>query len=84
MAQDIENFSEKLRLICEEIIITPVLIVYYTYKIWSLSGYLGPLLIYIYFVVGVISIIKQILYSTYSKFSIYERISRRKFQISSC
>uniref|UniRef100_A0A1D1Y5J1 ATP-binding cassette sub-family D member 4 n=1 Tax=Anthurium amnicola TaxID=1678845 RepID=A0A1D1Y5J1_9ARAE len=55
IAQDIENFSEKLRLICQDIIITPVLIIYYTYKTWILSGYLGPLLIYVYFIVGVIA-----------------------------
>ena len=48
--QDVENFSESLREICEKVIITPIIIIYYTYKTWSLCGYLGPLLIYAYIV----------------------------------
>ncbi|PKY17166.1 hypothetical protein RhiirB3_403915 [Rhizophagus irregularis] len=55
IAQDVENFSEKLRLNCQEIIVAPILIIYYTYKTWTLSGYFGPLVIYVYFIVGLIS-----------------------------
>ncbi|CAG8524988.1 274_t:CDS:2 [Paraglomus occultum] len=54
ITQDTSNFSTKLALILSEVIITPILIIYYTYKCFVISGYLGPMLIYIYFVVGTV------------------------------
>lgn len=52
ITQDIDKFSETLREILEKLIIAPVLVIYYTWKCWSVSGALGPLLIYGYFVLG--------------------------------
>ncbi|CAG8773662.1 3936_t:CDS:2, partial [Racocetra persica] len=54
ITQDVDKFAESLRVICEEIIISPVLIAYYTYLTWVFSGYLGPLMIYMYFIFGII------------------------------
>ncbi|KAG9296398.1 hypothetical protein G9A89_014990 [Geosiphon pyriformis] len=54
ITQDIDKFSQTLRDIFEHILISPILITYYTYKCWAVSGYMGPLLIYIYFIVGTI------------------------------
>ncbi|CAG8546815.1 9529_t:CDS:2 [Paraglomus brasilianum] len=54
ITQDTSNFSTKLASILSEVIITPVLIIYYTYKCFVISGYLGPMLIYLYFVVGTV------------------------------
>ncbi|CAG8454414.1 64_t:CDS:2 [Funneliformis caledonium] len=55
ITQDVDKFSETFREICQETIITPFLIIYYTYKTSSLTGYLGPVLIYSYFVLGIIA-----------------------------
>ncbi|KAF9166275.1 hypothetical protein DFQ26_008280 [Actinomortierella ambigua] len=52
ITQDIDKLTDALRKLCEELIITPVLIIYYTYQCWALAGYLGPLAIYIYFFIS--------------------------------
>ncbi|KAM3588877.1 hypothetical protein VKS41_001309 [Umbelopsis sp. WA50703] len=52
IAQDIDKFAESLRDIVEPLVITPSLIVYYTWRCWSVGGYIGPLSIYMYFAVG--------------------------------
>ncbi|KAI9287373.1 ABC transporter transmembrane region 2-domain-containing protein [Umbelopsis sp. AD052] len=52
ITQDIDRFAEAARDIVEPLVITPALIVYYTWKCWDVGGYLGPLFIYMYFVVG--------------------------------
>ncbi|CAG8454639.1 2783_t:CDS:2, partial [Scutellospora calospora] len=54
ITQDVDKFADSLRVICEEVIIAPILIAYYTYLTWVFSGYLGPLLIYAYFIFGII------------------------------
>ncbi|CAI2169389.1 2837_t:CDS:2 [Funneliformis geosporum] len=53
IAQDVDKFSETFQEICEKTIITPILIIYYTYKTSSLTGSLGPFLIYSYFILGI-------------------------------
>ncbi|RHZ76136.1 hypothetical protein Glove_203g47 [Diversispora epigaea] len=55
IAQDIDKFAAKLREIMEEVLVSPVLIAYYTYQTWKLCGYLGPLMIYSYFFISFIS-----------------------------
>ncbi|KAI8987578.1 ATP-binding cassette sub-family D member 4 [Mycotypha africana] len=52
ITQDIEKFSETLRQIVTNLIIAPIMVVYYTYKCTMVTGISGPLFIYTYFVVG--------------------------------
>ncbi|CEP12827.1 hypothetical protein [Parasitella parasitica] len=52
ITQDIDKFSETLRQIVTNLIIAPVMVVYYTYKCWIVTGFAGPLLIYAYFMLG--------------------------------
>ncbi|KAG1114318.1 hypothetical protein G6F42_014217 [Rhizopus arrhizus] len=52
ITQDIDKFAETLRQIVTNLIIAPVMVVYYTYKCWVVSGFAGPLLIYVYFLLG--------------------------------
>ncbi|CAG8583166.1 11700_t:CDS:2, partial [Diversispora eburnea] len=55
IAQDIDKFATKLREIAEEVLVSPIIIAYYTYQTWKLCGYLGPLMIYSYFFISFIS-----------------------------
>ncbi|CAO3587686.1 unnamed protein product [Absidia cylindrospora] len=52
IAQDIDKFAETMRLILEKLIISPILVVLYTWQCWSVAGFLGPSLIYLYFLLG--------------------------------
>ncbi|CAO3629097.1 unnamed protein product [Mucor fragilis] len=52
ITQDVDKFAETLRQIVTNLIIAPVMVVYYTYKCWIVTGFAGPLLIYIYFLLG--------------------------------
>ncbi|KAJ2960778.1 hypothetical protein NQZ79_g3939 [Umbelopsis isabellina] len=52
IAQDIDKFAEAVRDIVEPLVITPALIVYYTWRCWAVGGYIGPLSIYLYFATG--------------------------------
>ncbi|KAG2208279.1 hypothetical protein INT47_006135 [Mucor saturninus] len=52
ITQDVDKFSETLREIVTKLIIAPIMVVYYTYKCWIVSGFAGPLFIFGYFVIG--------------------------------
>ncbi|KAJ1666925.1 hypothetical protein EV178_001839 [Coemansia sp. RSA 1646] len=52
IAQDIERFSATAADVLSELLIAPFLVAYYTVKCWSISGFFGPLSVYIYFVLG--------------------------------
>ncbi|KAF7731507.1 ATP-binding cassette sub- D member 4 [Apophysomyces ossiformis] len=43
ITQDIDKFAEVLREIVEKLIISPILIAYYTWQCWSVGGFMGPL-----------------------------------------
>ncbi|KAI9305110.1 ATP-binding cassette sub-family D member 4-like protein [Cunninghamella echinulata] len=52
ITQDIEKFAETMNLILENLIICPLLVILYTWQCWAVAGFLGPLLIYLYFILG--------------------------------
>jgi ATP-binding cassette subfamily D (ALD) protein 4 len=41
-----------MRQIITNLIIAPVMVIYYTYKCWAVTGFAGPLFIYCYFFIG--------------------------------
>ncbi|KAK9762876.1 hypothetical protein K7432_010949 [Basidiobolus ranarum] len=49
ITQDVDKFAHELSEIVQKTIITPFMILYYTYKSWSVSGFVGPLCVYIFF-----------------------------------
>ncbi|KAL1921730.1 uncharacterized protein VTP21DRAFT_10372 [Calcarisporiella thermophila] len=59
ITQDIDKFAECIGKISEELSVTPLLIIYYTYKCWAVGGIFGPLFIYLYFIIG--SIVSKLL-----------------------
>ncbi|KAI9310082.1 ATP-binding cassette sub-family D member 4 [Dichotomocladium elegans] len=59
ITQDTDKFAESLRQIVENLIIAPILVIYYTWQCWAVSGALGPIMIYLYFVIG--SVISRLL-----------------------
>ncbi|TPX53877.1 hypothetical protein PhCBS80983_g06121 [Powellomyces hirtus] len=52
IAQDVEKFSEELRKVLEDIVLAPALLVYYTYRNFVVTGWRGPLCLYLFFVVS--------------------------------
>jgi ATP-binding cassette subfamily D (ALD) protein 4 len=55
ITQDVDKFSYTLRVLVQKLCVTPVLIVYYTYKCWQISGYMGPLVTFVFFIVSVVA-----------------------------
>ncbi|ORY04843.1 hypothetical protein K493DRAFT_333794 [Basidiobolus meristosporus CBS 931.73] len=55
ITQDVDKFAFEMSEIAQNTIITPFMIVYYTYKCWSISGFVGPLAVYSYFVISSIA-----------------------------
>ncbi|KAI8816682.1 ABC transporter transmembrane region 2-domain-containing protein [Fimicolochytrium jonesii] len=51
ISQDIDKFSETIRELLEELVIEPLLLVYYTYHTARISGWHGPAFIYIYYAI---------------------------------
>ena len=47
--------AEAMRKMIEELIISPILLGFYTWKCWEMAGYMGPLIIYGYFVVSALT-----------------------------
>ncbi|KAI8335836.1 ATP-binding cassette sub-family D member 4-like protein [Chlamydoabsidia padenii] len=52
ITQDIDKFAETMQSILEKLIISPILVVLYTWQCWAVAGFLGPSLIYVYFILG--------------------------------
>lgn len=54
VTQDVDRFCQQFQKIVQGLIISPFTIAYYTYQCHTSAGYLGPLSIYGYFIVGTI------------------------------
>nr|XP_058954936.1 lysosomal cobalamin transporter ABCD4-like isoform X1 [Pocillopora verrucosa] len=54
ITQDVERFCETFRKVIIVVVVSPFTITYYTYLCYQSSGYLGPVSIYAFFVVGTI------------------------------
>ncbi|KAI8887908.1 ATP-binding cassette sub-family D member 4, partial [Backusella circina FSU 941] len=52
ITQDIDKFADTLRQIVSQLIIAPIMVIYYTWQCWAVTGFAGPLLIYGYFFIG--------------------------------
>ncbi|KAJ1978522.1 hypothetical protein H4R34_003177 [Dimargaris verticillata] len=53
ITQDIDKFARASADLLRALIISPALIVYYSWQCWDVSGAIGPLLVYFVFLVGV-------------------------------
>ncbi|KAI1318823.1 ATP-binding cassette sub- D member 4 [Mortierella claussenii] len=55
ITQDIDKISESMQKMVGDLVITPLLIAFYTYQCWLMTGYIGPLCIYGYFILSTIA-----------------------------
>ncbi|KAK5827188.1 ABC transporter transmembrane region 2-domain-containing protein [Linnemannia elongata] len=55
ITQDIDKLAEALRKMVESLIISPLAIAFYTWQCWQMTGYIGPLCIYGYFIFSAIT-----------------------------
>lgn len=55
ITQDIDKLAEALRKMVEDLIISPLSIAFYTWQCWQMTGYIGPLCIYGYFIFSAIT-----------------------------
>lgn len=55
ITQDIDKLAETLRELVENLIISPLSIGFYTWKCWEITGYMGPLCIYGYFIFSAVT-----------------------------
>ncbi|KAF9921187.1 ATP-binding cassette sub- D member 4 [Linnemannia zychae] len=46
ITQDIDKVAEAIRLMVQELVLSPLLIAFYTWQCWNMAGYIGPLCIY--------------------------------------
>ncbi|KAJ3172020.1 ATP-binding cassette sub- D member 4 [Geranomyces variabilis] len=56
MTQDVEKFAEELRTLLEDLVIEPGLLIYYTYKNLTLTGWRGVLCIYAFFILSTLQL----------------------------
>uniref|UniRef100_A0A8D2L6Z4 ATP binding cassette subfamily D member 4 n=1 Tax=Varanus komodoensis TaxID=61221 RepID=A0A8D2L6Z4_VARKO len=61
ISQDVERFCRELSSMASKLIISPFTLVYYTYQCFYSTGWLGPLSIFGYFIIG--TIVNKILMS---------------------
>ncbi|KAG0373081.1 ATP-binding cassette sub- D member 4 [Mortierella sp. AD032] len=52
ITQDIEKLAEAIRKMIEDLLISPLLITFYTWQCYKMAGYYGPLIIYGFFIVS--------------------------------
>ncbi|KAJ8651536.1 hypothetical protein O0I10_012900 [Lichtheimia ornata] len=78
ITQDVDKFAESLRKIVEDLIIAPILVIYYTWKCWSISGAMGPIMIYGYFIVG--SVLSRVLIKPIVNTVFYKELAEGNFR----
>ena len=61
ITQDVDKFCQQFSEISSKLLISPFTIAYYSYQCFVSTGYIGPVSIYVYFVIG--SIINRIIMS---------------------
>ncbi|OLY81647.1 ATP-binding cassette sub-family D member 4 [Smittium mucronatum] len=54
VTQDIDKLAQSFMTVVSNIIISPVLVVYYSVKTWKITEYVGPVACYVYFLIGVV------------------------------
>ncbi|KAF9117192.1 hypothetical protein BGX27_000041 [Mortierella sp. AM989] len=54
ITQDIDKISESMRKMVEDLVIIPLLIAFYTWQCWQMTGHTGPICIYAYFLLSTI------------------------------
>ncbi|KAJ1913449.1 hypothetical protein IWQ60_009202 [Tieghemiomyces parasiticus] len=54
ITQDVDKFAVASSELLQQLVLSPILVVYYTVETWEITGYFGPLLIYLFFVLGTI------------------------------
>ncbi|PVU97447.1 hypothetical protein BB561_000551 [Smittium simulii] len=52
ITQDIDKLSASFMNVITKTIISPAVIIYYSIRTWLITGYYGPLSIYLYFIIG--------------------------------
>ncbi|KAG0277296.1 ATP-binding cassette sub- D member 4 [Linnemannia exigua] len=52
ITQDIDKVAEAMRKMIEELLISPLLVAFYTWQCYKMAGYVGPLIIYSFFIVS--------------------------------
>ncbi|PVV02198.1 hypothetical protein BB560_003354 [Smittium megazygosporum] len=52
ITQDIDKLSASFMVVIARIIVAPAVIIYYTVRTWLITGYYGPVSMYVYFLVG--------------------------------
>ena len=62
----------------EDLIIAPILVIYYTWKCWTISGAMGPMMIYGYFIVG--SILSRVLIKPIVNTVFYKELAEGNFR----
>ena len=62
ITQDVDRFSLQLSDVAATFLISPIIIIYYSVQCFKTTGYLGPIIIYVYFFVG--TVINKLVMST--------------------
>ncbi|KAF9130064.1 hypothetical protein BGW39_003514 [Mortierella sp. 14UC] len=55
ITQDIDKVAEAIRKMIEELLISPLLIAFYTWQCYEMAGYIGPLIIYGFFILSTVA-----------------------------
>jgi ATP-binding cassette subfamily D (ALD) protein 4 len=78
IVQDADSLCRTLSVIIPLILISPFTIAYYSYRTWQITGYYGPISIFIYFILW--SIINKILTSAVSRTIFQQNIYEGNFR----
>ena len=62
ITQDVDRFSLQLSDVAATFLISPIIIIYYSVQCFKATGYLGPIIIYVYFFIG--TVINKLIMST--------------------
>ncbi|CAF1533875.1 unnamed protein product [Rotaria sp. Silwood1] len=78
IAQDVDSLCRSLSSIIPLLVISPFTIAYYTYSTWKITGYYGPLAVFLYFLLW--TPINKILISFVSRTIFQQNISEGNFR----
>nr|CAB3219638.1 ATP-binding cassette sub-family D member 4 [Phallusia mammillata] len=78
ITQDVDRFTREWSLLISKLVVTPFTIVYYSYQCFASTSWIGPVSIYIYFIVG--TIINRLIMAPIVKLHVEQEVLEGNFR----
>uniref|UniRef100_H2ZCN2 ABC transmembrane type-1 domain-containing protein n=1 Tax=Ciona savignyi TaxID=51511 RepID=H2ZCN2_CIOSA len=78
ITRDVDQFSREWSLMCSRLVVVPFTLIYYSYQCFISTSWIGPVSIYIYFIVG--TIVNRIIMAPIVRLQVEQEVKEGNFR----